>query len=73
MKTIQKYQVVLPQSPQEEEALVSLLDQLEAVGCPDEILVYVDSYIHVYTYSVHFTQYPLKICIQNMTSFLQVG
>ena len=35
--------MVLPQSPQEEEALVSLLDQLGAVGRPGEILGDVDS------------------------------
>ena len=34
--------MVLSQSPQEEEALVNLLDQTGAVGCPAEILRDVD-------------------------------
>ena len=35
--------MVLPQSPQKEEALVSLLDQLGAAGRPGDILGDVDT------------------------------
>ena len=51
--------MVLPQSPQEEEALMSLLDQLGAAGRPGEILGDVDSQELEAVHMLH--QHPLDV------------